>query len=125
MNRESLSDQAIVYRVLLRNRWLDQETGEIYADAFYLRKTRNEIGLSVNLASKCTPEQCASRFQNCYGIASLEVCAIRLLGLEVIPDSPTHANIVGLPYREDDSARAERLADQLARIAHLIWLPIN
>jgi hypothetical protein len=46
MNRESLSDQAIVYRVLLRNRWLDQETGEIYADQ--LARIAHLIWLPIN-----------------------------------------------------------------------------
>jgi hypothetical protein len=48
-------------------------TGVVEADAFYLRQNRNEIGLSVNIASVFTPEQCAARFQTCYGVASLVV----------------------------------------------------
>jgi hypothetical protein len=119
----SLVDGEIVYRVLLRKQWLDRDSLEVYADAFYLRKQKNESGLSVNIASVCTPEQCAARFQNCYGVASLQVGSIRQLGLDVIPDSPSHANIIGLPYREDDSAKAERLADLLAQISLIVWIP--
>jgi hypothetical protein len=68
-----LPDEVIVYRALLRRQWIDGTTGSIEPDAFYLRKNRNEIGLSVNLASVFTPEQCAAQFQKCYGVASLIV----------------------------------------------------
>lgn len=37
-------------------------------------------------------------------------------------DAP-HANVVGLPYREDDLAEAERLAGLLARRSYLVWQP--
>ncbi|ELS00115.1 hypothetical protein [Gloeocapsa sp. PCC 73106] len=120
-----LLDSAIVYRALLRKQWLNTETQEIASDAFYLRKKKNEVGISVNIASTCSPKQCAAKFINCYGIANLKVGQIRELGLDVISTSPTHANIVGLPYREDDSAKAERLADLLAQISQLVWLPDN
>ena len=97
---EKLADDAIVYRALLRKQWIDEETEIVTSDAFFLRKSKNEQGLSVNIASVCSPEQCAARFQNCYGVASLIVGHIRELGLDVVRDSLSHANIVGLPYRE-------------------------
>ncbi|PSB01375.1 hypothetical protein [Merismopedia glauca] len=120
MSQSTLPDSAIVYRALLRKQWFDVETQEINPDAFYLRQKKQEVGLSVNLASACSLEECAAQFRNCYGIAALQVGQIRQLGLDVVPDSPTHANIMGLPYREDDSALAERLADLLAQIAQLV-----
>ena len=55
-------DSAIVYRALLRKQWFDAENQEITPDAFYLRKKKNEVGLSVNIASTCSPEQCAVKF---------------------------------------------------------------
>jgi hypothetical protein len=70
---DPLDDSAVVYRALLRRQWIDTMTGVVEADAFYLRQNRNEIGLSVNIASVFTPEQCAARFQTCYGVASLVV----------------------------------------------------
>ena len=120
---ESLPCSAIVYRALLRKQWLDEIRNEVNVPAYLLRKRRNEQGLSVNIASACTPEQCAARFRNCYGVASLHVGRIRDLGLNVVPDSSSHAQIVGLPYREDEPDRAGQLALLLAKQSRIVWLP--
>ncbi len=118
---EPLPDSAIVYRALLRRKWIDRETGMVQFSAYLLRQDRNEAGLSVRIASACSPEEFAARFRNCYGVASLEVGSIRELGLDVVPDSPSHAQIVGLPYPEDDPDRAERFADLLANLSRIVW----
>ncbi|MEA5552972.1 hypothetical protein VB713_18670 [Anabaena cylindrica UHCC 0172] len=118
---DSLPDNASVYRVLLRKQWIDEDTGRVKADAYFLRV--NERGLSVNLASVCSPKQCAEFFRKCYGVASLEVKSVREVGLDVEQDSVNHANIVGLPYREDNLAEAERLAGLLARQSQVVWQP--
>jgi hypothetical protein len=118
---EPLPEDAIVYRSLLRKQWINEDTGRVKADAYFLRA--NETGLSVNLASTCSPQQCAEMFRKCYGVASLEVGDVREIGLEVEQDSVNHANVVDLPYREDDLAKAERLAGLLAKRSHLIWQP--
>ena len=82
---EPLPEDAIVYRSLLRKQWIDEDTGRVKADAYFLRV--NEPGLSVNLASECTPQQCANLFRKCYGVASLEVKDVRETGLEIEQDS--------------------------------------
>ena len=120
---ESLPCSAIVYRSLLRKQWLDRVNYEVNTPAYLLRKRISEQGLSVNLASACTPEQCAARFRNCYGVASLHVGRIRDLGLDVVPDSPSHAQIIGLPYREDEPERAAQLALWLTKQSRIVWLP--
>jgi hypothetical protein len=61
---EPLPDTAIVYRSMLRKQWIDEDTGRVKADAYFLRG--NEPGLSVNLASTCSPQQCAKMFRKCY-----------------------------------------------------------
>jgi hypothetical protein len=109
---EPLPEEAIIYRSLLRKQWINEDTGKVKADAYFLRA--NEPGLSVNLASACSPQQCADLFRKCYGVASLEVKDVREIGLNVEQDSNNHANVVGLPYREDNLAEAERLAGLLA-----------
>ena len=119
---EPLLEDAIVYRSLLRKQWINEDTGRVKADAYFLRA--NETGLSVNLASSCSPQQCAEMFRKCYGVASLEVGDVREVGLDVEQDSVNHANVVGLPYREDDLAEAERLAGLLAKRSHLVWQPV-
>jgi hypothetical protein len=120
---EPLSEDAIVYRSILRKQWINEDTGRIKADAYFLRA--NEIGLSVNLASECTPDQCAEFFRQCYGVASLEVGSFREIGLNVEQDKVNHANIMGLPYKEDDLAKAERLAGLLAKKSQLVWKPTS
>jgi hypothetical protein len=116
-----LAVDAIVYRSLLRKQWIDEDTGRVKADAYFLRP--GEPGLSVNLASVCAPEDCARFFRKCYGVASLEVGDVREIGLDVAQDAVNHANIVGLPHRDEDLARAERLAGLLAKRSALAWLP--
>jgi hypothetical protein len=118
---EPLPADSIVYRAILRKQWIDEDTGRIKADAYFLRA--GEPGLSVNIASVYSPQQCAELFRKCYGIASLEVGRVRELGLEVEQDSPHHANIIGLPDPEDHLAEAERLAGLLARRSQWVWQP--
>lgn len=118
---EPLPEDAVVYRALLRKQWISEDTGRVKADAYFLRAS--EPGLSVNLASVCSPEQCARLFRKCYGVASLEVGRVREIGLDVEQDSVNHANIVGLLHREDDLAEAERKAGLLAKRSHIVWRP--
>jgi len=104
MNEQNFSNQAefeplpnrdIVYRALLRKQWIDEDTRLVEYEAYYLRKNQNEQGLYVNIASVCSPEQCAARFRTCYGVACLEVGGIRELGLDVI-SNPLFIGIVNL-----------------------------
>lgn len=120
---EPLPNSAIVYRALLRKPWINEDTGLVESEAYYLRKNKNEQGISVKIASVCSPEECAARFRNCYGVARLEVGGIRELGLDVIPDSISHAQIAGLPYAEDDPEMADLLADLLAQQSQIVWKP--
>jgi hypothetical protein len=118
---DPLPDNATVYRAMLRKQWLNEDTGRVKADAYFL--CVNERGLSVNLASVCSPRQCAELFRKCYGVASLEVGGVREVGLDVEQDSVNHANIAGLPHREDDLAEAERLSGLLAKQSQVVWKP--
>jgi hypothetical protein len=110
----------IVYRVLIKKKWINEDTGEVLPDAFFKRKERQEIGISVNIATVITPAECASKFNRCNAVASLHVGCVRALGLDIVQNKPTHANIVGLPYREDDAPTAERLAGMLAQQSRII-----
>ncbi len=116
-----LPEDVVVYRALLRKQWIDEDTFRVKADAYFLRAS--EPGLSVNIASACSPEQCAALFRKCYGVASLQVGRVREIGLDVEQDSANHANITGLPYREDNLEEAERLAGLLAKCSHIVWQP--
>ncbi|MCC3407486.1 MAG: hypothetical protein JGK17_18205 [Microcoleus sp. PH2017_10_PVI_O_A] len=118
---EPLAENAIVYRALLRRQWIDEANNLVFPAAYLLRA--NEAGLSVTIASIRSPEQCAAKFKNCYGVASLQVGLIRELGLDAVPDSAFHALIVGLPHVKDDRDKAERLADLLADRSIIVWQP--
>lgn len=48
---EPLPDSAIVYRALLRKQWIDEDTGIVTFDAYFLRKDKNEQGLSVRISN--------------------------------------------------------------------------
>jgi hypothetical protein len=80
--------------------------------AFMLRLDERATGLSVNY--DLTPARCQAGFNCTYGVASLTVENVTTLNLQVIPDEPHHANITGIPYKEDDPLRAEALASELA-----------
>lgn len=127
MAASSLAPDEFVYRALLRKQWIDPDHGQVKPEAFLLRPCKDHDGLSVFRASCCGPEECASRFNACYGIGELKVGSVRSLGgLDVIQrqdDPREHALIVGLPTTQEDRARAERLAGLLARQARLVWLP--
>jgi hypothetical protein len=57
------------------------------------------------------------------GVASLKVGDVREIGLDVEQDAVNHANIMGLPHRDEDLAQAERLAGLLAKRSALVWQP--
>ena len=120
---EPLPYSEIVYRALLRRQWINEDTRMVKADAYLLREKEKNTGLSVNIARTCSAEQCAKGFHKCFGVASLQVGYIRDIGLDVVPDSPTHANIIGLPYNEDDRDGAEKFAGLLAKRSRIVWTP--
>lgn len=105
----------IVFRALLKRGWVDPETGNISAGAFLLRPS--EEGLSVDIDS---PAKCVAPLNKTFGVASLHVGRVRDLGLDVVPDIGTHANLTGLPHAEVDPGKAEFLAGELARTARFI-----
>ncbi|MBD0263955.1 MAG: hypothetical protein ICV78_14865 [Tolypothrix sp. Co-bin9] len=118
---EPLPCNAIVYRVLLKKRWINEDTQRVDAGAYFLREKEKDTGLSVNIAASCSPQQCTEKFDKCFGVASLHVGRIRELGLDVVADKPDHAYIKGLPYKEDNLAEAERLAGLLAKQSRIVY----
>lgn len=86
--------------------------------AFMLRQDERQSGLSVNF--DCSAEQCRDQFKKSYGVVTLVVRDVNDLGLEVVPDQPHHANIHGIPHKDDDPETAEHLANSLAQRAILI-----
>jgi hypothetical protein len=109
---------AIVYRAMARRGWIDSVQHEILAAAFMRREPpQDELGLSVDIES---PASCRTRLRKCYGVVSLHVGRVRYVDLDVIPDEPPHANIVGLPRGSEDRAKAEKLAGELVKQARIV-----
>jgi hypothetical protein len=114
----------IVYRIVVRANWLEDD-GTLKAEAFLvMRPTDRAKGLSVQRASHCTVAQCKTKVRSGYGVDSLHVGHIGKLELEVWhyeSEDEDHAGIVGLPpWLDKDTlplaeiAKAEDLAGKLA-----------
>jgi hypothetical protein len=113
----SLPCSTIVYRAILKNSWINQDTRKVDASAYILRP--EETGLSVRIAELCPPDKCAEKFKRCRTVVSLHVGKIRDIGLDVIADGADHASIERLP--SNDPAKAERLAGLLAEQSRIAW----
>ncbi len=109
--------QVLLYRALLRRDWIDIANSLVTLNAFFLRKT--DKGLSVSIASECTPQDCAAQFSSCRGVASLHAGRVKDLGLSVELDSKAHAEIRGVPHRDEDPDKAEWYAGRLAEQARI------
>lgn len=120
---EALPCSSIVYRAILKKRWMDLTEGKATPEAFFRRPHVDEDGLSVNIAEATNLEEWVRSFNACYGVASLHVGRIRNLGLEVTPDNPAHAVITGVPFRHENEAEAEFIAGELAKQSRLPWPP--
>ena len=110
---EALLCSAIVYRAMSRKGWIDRETHCILPAAFIRRPPpKDETGLSVNIQSS---RSCHETLRDCHGVASLHVGRVRDLRLNIVVDASPHADITGLPRKDDDRTEAEHLASLLAR----------
>lgn len=126
----SISNSEVVYRALRNKKCIDEDTGEVAPETYFIRTddqgNPTEKGLSVCLSSKCTaPEDCCRNLKKRYGVVSLNVEYIRSLGLDVEPDAPPpeHALIVNMPTRKENPVEAERLARLLAKGSEFQWRP--
>lgn len=103
----------IVYRAATGSDWIKQ--GKIKKQAFYRRPNHDPNGLS------CAPTEadCTRHLiRPTHGTITLHVGRVRDIGLDIVPSDPTHANIVGVPYRDDaNRALATYLAERLAEVA--------
>ncbi|MGH9929238.1 MAG: hypothetical protein ACREA9_08420 [Pyrinomonadaceae bacterium] len=103
--------EQIVFRAQLYKEWV--KNGKVKKQAFY-RLNKDEHGISVS----STEESCGEGLTDpIHGKLTLHIGRIRTLGLDVIPDTPTHGNIQDIPTREENDALARTLAEDLADMA--------
>lgn len=116
----------IVFRAFRSKRCVDTASGTVHPEAYFRRARVNgdpdADGLSVSAAS---PEHAEASLRKSHGVASLHVGRVRTVrtgstALDVVPDvdDGNHANVTGVPYREDDPIEAERVAAELARMSY-------
>jgi len=105
----TLKNEEVLFRVLTRSKWR-----EAPLLAFLLEEHERETGLSV--AFNCTSEEAEAEFDS-YGVRSLIANQVVKLGLKVVPDEPTHANIQNLPHKEDNEVEAMRIAEELSQLS--------
>lgn len=102
----------IVHRACLRKDWIKND-GKIKKQAFF-RLFNDHDGISVAPSA----EACSSQLRDpIFGTITLHVGRVRTLGLDVIPDSPAHANIQDVPRRDEDDTLARTIAEDLAAMA--------
>lgn len=121
-----LSPETIVYRAYPFPDSFNKKTGKPEAKLFYRKP--GETGLSVALSTAGI----LARYPSAAGMCQLVVGSITTLGigvlgcpdqLSVIQDDTDHAQIYGVPTRNEDQEKALRIAKYLARIADDLPLP--
>jgi hypothetical protein len=99
---------------VLRNRTQEQDTTQ----AFFLRNDERVDGLSVRF--RCSYPTCRADFHPSYGVLALTVQSVLSLTLTVIPDAIDHANIQGLPHKDDEPSQATYFARRLSEASRLV-----
>jgi hypothetical protein len=82
------------------------------------------LSVDFNVA---VPDGCATGLTGKKAIVSLHVGRVRdVPPLDVVPDEPTHANIINVPFYSslslDERQLAEQLATKLVEQARTVWL---
>lgn len=117
---DELPCETITFRTVMRAK--DVQEGVVLASAFH-RRDNDTRGLSVDY-NVSVPEGCAAQLTGRKrAILSLHTGRVRTLGLDVVPDTPTHGNITGVPHYSSlaDRELAERLATGLVEQSRIAW----
>jgi hypothetical protein len=109
----------ILLRAITRNSDFDKATRQLKPQAFH-RRNSDKKGVSVDY--NCPLADCGAMLRDRKGIATLHAGRVQSLGLQVVPDTANHANIIGVPMRGEDleeNRKAEQIAADLAEQARL------
>lgn len=112
-----LSDDDHSFRAITRRRDLDENEFPILS-AFLRRKRKDPAGLSV-YHHISGPNDVP--LDDIKVLSALHSGKVRGLGLDVVPDGPNHANIVGLHHQDDDYQGAMDQASELREICKNAW----
>ena len=117
--------ESIVYRIASKSSWFNRDSGEMVSGAF-LRYRKDKEGLSLALGEVDTCEKASHVLQTAHAVASLHAGRVRAVEdatytLDVMQDQPSHGFIGGLPYENEDTIAAERLATRLLAQSRLCW----
>lgn len=118
-----ISTDEKLYRTITRAHEIADERP--LAAAFILRELpRDIIGLSVDYNIDRIPDDCGPGLdeRSKKGVFSFRKGQVEDLGLTVVPDTTSHANISGLPRKGKSTLKSEQLAAALAEISHTEWL---
>lgn len=127
MGLPPLGSDETIYRAIRRSSDLIKETGKAAANAFVRRPS--ETGLSVDYGVR--PDECGRELNKVYGVVALKVGDVLALNerareiglslnLQVVPDSNTHANIVGVPLQHENPLLASWVADRLKELCRRV-----
>ncbi len=140
---ESVTQPSVqdVYRAL-KKQFFDAQTKEVFPDAYYCRPGNDFHGLSVRFSIDQHIQKRKVLPFKWNGIAEISVVEIESLDLKLVKDKEDHANIIGVPRREDcrekdrekdnyeelkdrlvyDDKKAEYLAGELAKYSCLVYV---
>jgi hypothetical protein len=109
----SLAPERKVYRAYPFSDFFDPKKGKPVPKLFYRKK--NELGLSVAFS----PEGILAVYPGAAGMCCLLLSDIEQCPdqLHLLQDSEDHAEIRGIPTRDEDQEKALRIAKYLARVA--------
>lgn len=117
---KELSNEILIYRILLKKSWFDPDTQEIRSEAF-MRKYKQKLNdYEENLSCNLDIES-YQKFKS-WGVVELSINDIRELGLDAIQDGKNHVSIINVPHPEKEPKKAEDIARKLAKKARLIKL---
>lgn len=117
-----LADDDLVYRAATSATWIDRDNNALLPQAFFLREKDGQIEPDISIFYNCTLDHIKAQFDPCHAIAVLRVGDIRKIEhLDVVPDTPTHANLTGLSAKSVDLDQSQYHADLLAEASRLVW----
>jgi hypothetical protein len=110
-----------LYRAIRRKEWFDPEDGKrVKAEAF-MRRPKDQDGLSVFDSQRINQKDCIEANLSCHGVATLHVGTLRDHGLSIIrdPSDPKKILITDMPFENSNDEAQDTLLDAVAASARI------